>query len=56
MKPVLSALQHRIHSDQPYTFLYEVQRIAAAGRRIENLRIENPADSLAFVENAWIVP
>jgi peptide/nickel transport system substrate-binding protein len=55
-KPVLDAIQQRIHQDQPYTFLYEVQRIAAAGPRVGGASIEDPADSLALLERAWIRP
>lgn len=54
-KPVLDEIQARIHADQPYTFLYEAQRLAVAGPRLRNVRIETPSDTLAFLEDAWIV-
>jgi peptide/nickel transport system substrate-binding protein len=54
--PVMHRIQQTIHADQPYTFLYEVMRIAAAGPRVAGAEIENPADSLAVVERVWIRP
>jgi peptide/nickel transport system substrate-binding protein len=54
MKPALDALQHQVHSDQPYTFLYESKRIAAYRNRARDLQIEIPSDPLAGLERVWI--
>jgi peptide/nickel transport system substrate-binding protein len=54
-KPVLSLLQRRIHEDQPYTFLYEVRRLAAIGRRLRGVTIDHAGDPLAHLERDWVV-
>lgn len=54
MKPVLDAIQRRIHEDQPYTFLYENKRLAVHGPRLEGVEINNPTDPLAALERFWI--
>jgi len=51
MRPLLQALQRRIHEEQPYTFLYETKRIAALGPRLSGMRIDDPADPLAALEH-----
>jgi peptide/nickel transport system substrate-binding protein len=55
MKPVLSVIQRRLHEDQPYTFLYEVQGLAASGPRLKGVRIDHPLDPLAHLERDWVV-
>jgi len=50
MKPLLHRLELRIHQDQPYTFLYEKERIAAHGPRLGGVQIDLPADPLAGLE------
>ena len=40
--------------DQPYTFLYEGQRIAAVGPRLKDMKIDVPADPLARLDTCWI--
>ncbi len=55
-KPALDGLQREIHRDQPYTFLYETQRLAAAGPRLHGVEIDVPADPLARLERWWVTP
>jgi peptide/nickel transport system substrate-binding protein len=55
MKPTLSSIQHRLHEDQPYTFLYEMRRLAASGPRLRGVGIDHPLDPLAHLERDWIV-
>ena len=55
-KPALDAIQREIHRDQPYTFLYETQRLAAAGPRLRDVEIDVPADPLARLERWWVAP
>jgi peptide/nickel transport system substrate-binding protein len=50
MKTDLSAIQRRIHADQPYTFLYETPRLALIGPRLDGVEIDVPADPLARLE------
>ncbi len=54
MKPVLASIQQVINRDQPYTFLYETKRLAAAGPRLHDVEIDIPADSLAHLERFWV--
>lgn len=54
MKPIYAAIQRRLHEDQPYTFLYEAQRLAAVGPRLRGADIEIPADPLARIERWWV--
>lgn len=54
MEPYLADLQRRIHEDQPYTFLYERQRLAAYGERLAGVTIDTPSDPLARLERFWL--
>jgi len=54
MEPLLRQVQERIHEDQPYTFLYEMKRIAAHGPRLGGVEIDIPSDSLARLERFWV--
>ena len=54
MERPLHAIQRRIHDDQPYTFLYETQRLAAAGPRLHGVEIPVPFDPLARLEHYWV--
>lgn len=54
MKPLLSEISRKIRDDQPYTFLYETQRLAAAGPRLHGAAVEIPADPLAGLERWWV--
>jgi peptide/nickel transport system substrate-binding protein len=56
LEPILHDIQRRIHEDQPYTFLFEAERLAGLSRRLHGVRIESPADPLAFLESAWLSP
>ncbi|HKQ60013.1 MAG TPA: ABC transporter substrate-binding protein, partial [Candidatus Polarisedimenticolaceae bacterium] len=50
LKAAFDALQQRIDADQPYTFLYETQRVAAWGPRLAGVAIDVPSDPLAGLE------
>ena len=50
MASLLRQVQQRIHEDQPYTFLYELKRIAAHGPRLDGVEIDIPSDPLARLE------
>jgi len=56
MKEDIMALQQVFHEDQPYSFLYELERIAAHGPRLRAVRIDIPSDPLAQLEHWWIDP
>lgn len=56
MVPVLCDIQNGIHQDLPYTFLYETQRLAAAGPRLQGLKIDVPSDPLLRLETYWVTP
>lgn len=47
-------IARQIHSDQPYTFLYESRRLIAVGPRVRNAVVDVPADPLARLEQIWI--
>lgn len=50
-KPILNAIQRRIHRDQPYSFLYEAKRVVAHGPRLRGVIIDVPSDPLARLES-----
>jgi len=54
MSAPLSQVQHQVHQDQPYTLLYETQRIAAHGPRLRGVVIDVPSDPLANLERFWV--
>ena len=54
LQPILFEIQRQIHEDQPYTFLFESQRLAGVSARLENVGIDAPADPLRFLERAWM--
>ena len=56
MLPPLSKIQRQIREDAPYTFLYETQRIAAAGPRVHGAGIDVPSDPLRRLETYWLEP
>jgi peptide/nickel transport system substrate-binding protein len=53
-KDAYAKLARRIHDDQPYTFLYEAKRIAAAGPHVRDLKIDVPSDPMARLESCWM--
>jgi peptide/nickel transport system substrate-binding protein len=55
MKPVLHAIQSRIHDDQPYTFLFERQGIVAHGPGLGGVTVDVPSDPLAGLDRFWVV-
>ncbi|HXV76243.1 MAG TPA: ABC transporter substrate-binding protein [Candidatus Polarisedimenticolaceae bacterium] len=50
----LHEIQRQLHRDQPYTLLYEAQRIAAHGPRLRGVEVDVPADPLAALERFWV--
>jgi hypothetical protein len=54
MEPLLHRIQRQIHEEQPYTFLYETQRIAVVGPRLAGVRVDDPADPLRSLERCWL--
>jgi peptide/nickel transport system substrate-binding protein len=51
--PMLDELQAIIHSEQPYTFLWEPQRIDGASTRLRNVS-SNPLSAFFDLERWWI--
>jgi peptide/nickel transport system substrate-binding protein len=56
LRPFYSSIERAIRRDQPYTFLYETERLAVAARRLGGTDIDVPSDSLAHLERWWIRP
>jgi peptide/nickel transport system substrate-binding protein len=54
MKPLLVDVQRRIHEDQPYTFLFERDGLAAHGPRLQGVEIGVPQDPLTGLERFWV--
>ncbi len=52
-KPLLFEIQEHIVSDQPYTFLYEAQRLVGISRRIRGAEI-NDATPYFNIESWWV--
>ena len=52
--PLWHEVQEKIHEDQPYTFLFERDGIAAFGPRLRDVRIDYPDDPLAGIERVWV--
>ncbi len=52
---VLHEIQSLIHDDQPYTFLWESQRLAGLSKRVQNAT-PNALDPLFKIENWWLLP
>ena len=50
MESPLREIQRQFHEDQPYTLLYEAQRIAAHGPRLRDVVIDVPSDPLGRLE------
>jgi peptide/nickel transport system substrate-binding protein len=53
-KKAYGQIARQIHTDQPYTFLYEAKRLTAVGPRVRNAVVDVPADPLARLEGIWI--
>ena len=53
-KTAYAGIAHRLHDDQPYTFLYEAKRLVAVGPRAKGVVVDVPADPLARLESIWI--
>jgi peptide/nickel transport system substrate-binding protein len=51
MKQALDEVQSLVHRDQPYTFLYEEQRLVAFRNRVQGIEIPLPSDPLARLEH-----
>ena len=50
------AVARRIVEDQPYTFLYEPQRVVAIGPRVSEAEVDIDADPLARLDRFRLVP
>ena len=53
MSPLLSRIQSRIATDQPYSFLYEAQRVAAHSSSLQGVRLDVPSDPLMHLADYW---
>jgi peptide/nickel transport system substrate-binding protein len=53
-KNAYAQFARRIHEDQPYTFLYEGKRIAAAGKQLRDMKIDVPSDPLSGLASCWM--
>jgi ABC-type transport system substrate-binding protein len=54
MATPLRKIQRRLNEDQPYTLLYETQRIAAHGPRLRGVVVDVPSDPLMRLEHFWV--
>jgi len=54
MATPLREIQRRLTEDQPYTLLYETQRIAAHGPRLHGVVVDVPSDPLMRLERFWV--
>jgi len=54
MATPLREIQRRLTEDQPYTLLYETQRIAAHGPRLRGVVVDVPSDPLMRLERFWV--
>jgi len=50
----LRDIQRRIHEDAPYTFLYELRRVAGYGPRLRGVVVDVPSDPLARIDRFWV--
>jgi peptide/nickel transport system substrate-binding protein len=50
----LAQVQQVLHRDQPCTFLWEAQRLAAVSRRLQGATPTVPSDPLRWLATAWI--
>lgn len=53
-RAVYAAIGRRLRDDQPYTFLYEIQRIVATGPRLRGVRVDVPTDTLAHLDEVEV--
>ena len=53
MPAILADIQARIAADQPYSFLYEAQRVAAHAPSLAGVRIDVPSDPLIHLADYW---
>ena len=54
MATPLREIQRRLTEDQPYTLLYETQRIAAHGPRLHGVVVDVPSDPLTRLDRFWV--
>jgi len=54
MATPLREIQRQLAEDQPYTLLYETQRIAAHGPRLRGVVVDIPSDPLNRLERFWV--
>ena len=55
VRPILDRIQEILNRDQPYTFLWESQRMPAINRRLHDVR-PNMLFSLSNIKEWWIEP
>jgi peptide/nickel transport system substrate-binding protein len=53
-KSAYAQIARQLHSDQPYTFLYEAERLVAIGPRVRGAVVDVPADPFARLERIWL--
>ena len=53
MPPILADIQAHIVADQPYSFLYEAQRVAVHSTSLAGVRIDVPSDPLIHLADYW---
>ena len=54
IKPGVDFVQERVHDEQAVTVLFEKRALAAHSGRLQGVRIDVPADSLARLEHFWL--
>lgn len=50
----MARVQEILHRDQPVTFLWEAQRLAAVRARVHGAAVTVPSDPLQWLATAWI--
>ncbi len=53
--PLLHQIEHQLHRDQPVTFLWESQRLAAINRRVHDAR-PNLQSAFFHLQDWWVSP
>lgn len=55
LAPIVREIQHHLHQDQPYTFLWEPRRLIGARNRLQHAQ-PNPLNSYFHLEEWWLSP
>lgn len=53
-RAAIRSVAEQVRADQPYTFLFELRRLAVTGPALRGVTFDVPNDSLAFLEHAWL--